>query len=81
MLVAIEELSCIFVTIGIAEDARSRTVAVQVVSFIHVTVLELIDTSSIHNVIGPLTCIAVAISITEGALARAHVVFPFALVG
>ena len=41
VLVAIQELTRIFVAIGIFEDARTRTCTMRIVALIHVAVLEL----------------------------------------
>ncbi len=60
VLVALEELPRVFVAIGIFRDTRSRALTVDVVAFVDIAILELIDTTAILHIVLPLTDIHIA---------------------
>ena len=67
LLVTLMKLSRVFITVGILEDAGTRTGTVLIVALIDITVLELIDTATVHLVVRPLTHIGVTVGIFIGA--------------
>ena len=80
LFVAFIELTCVFIAIGILRDACARALAVDIVTFVNIAVLELIYAATILYVVLPLTDIHVARSIFEGALALTDVVHPLTIV-
>ena len=81
VLVTLEELSCVFIAVGIGEDACSRAGSISILSLVDVTILELIDATSMLYVVLPLTHIDIAVSILERATPITLVINPFAIVG
>ena len=63
--ISIEKSTCIFIAVGISENAISSTFTVNIVTFVNVAILELIYTFTILVVFFPFTYIYIAISILE----------------
>ena len=80
LLVAILELPRILITVGILENSCTSTLAVHIVAFEHIAILELINAATTHLVVRPLPDIHIAIGIIKDTLTRAHVIFPLTVV-
>ena len=80
MLVAFEELAGVFIAIGILRDSCARALAVDIVAFVDVAILELIDAPAILHIVLPLTDIHIAGGILESTLALTDVVHPLSLI-
>ena len=80
LLVAFVELAHVFIAIGILRNTSACALAINIVAFVNVAVLELIDTTTILHVILPLTDIYIARRIFKGALALTDVVHPLSLI-
>ena len=80
MFVTLKKLSRVFVTVGELEYSPPSALPLHIVTLIHVSALELVDATSVLNVIHPLTDINVAVGIFESAFPRSLIVLPFAVV-